>query len=187
MSTAVSPPAFDGGMGNPTIIVMGVTGCGKSSLGQSLAERLGRRFVEGDDLHPPANIRKMRMGAALDDTDRWPWLDAIGLEINRNAGAIVSCSALTQRYRDRLREPATRPLQFVFLDGDRAVLLERLMERKGHFMPLSLLDSQLQTLERPIGEADVMTISIDQPTEAIVEQVLGALAKPGGSHNPIFT
>src|SRR5690349_19934606 len=131
------------------LIVMGVSGCGKSTVGGLLAERLGWPFRDGDSFHPPENVEKMRSGVPLTDEDRWPWLDAIAAWIDerRRAGehGIVACSALRRAYRVRLRA-GHDDVRFVFLDGDRALIEARLKARKGHYMPPSLLDSQLATL-----------------------------------------
>ena len=165
--------------GPVAIIVMGVSGCGKSSVGAMLAERLGVAFVEGDVLHPKANVDKMAMGTPLTDDDRWPWLDIIGAEIGaslkRGEGIVVSCSALKRVYRDRLRLATDGRLRFVYLHGSRALLTERMGARTGHFMPLSLLDSQLATLEVPTGEPGVVTVDIDQSLEGIVADAMRGL------------
>lgn len=163
------------------IVVMGVSGSGKTSVGERLAERLGCAFVEGDQLHPPANIEKMGKGIPLTDDDRWPWLDLIGHELTeargRSESVVVSCSALKKTYRDRLRQASGGTLYFVFLTGDPKVLEERMGTRTGHFMPASLLQSQLATLESPEGEAGVVTVDIDTSLDDIVANALGGLAK----------
>lgn len=161
------------------IIVMGVSGCGKSSVGALLAERLGLAFIEGDALHPAANVEKMAKGTPLSDDDRWPWLDIIGAEmaasLNRGEGIVVSCSALKRIYRERLRAATGGSLAFVYLHGSRDLLTERMGARTGHFMPLSLLDSQLATLEVPTGEPGVVTVDIDQSVEGIVADAMRGL------------
>ncbi|MBY3298325.1 gluconokinase [Rhizobium laguerreae] len=162
------------------IIVMGVSGCGKSSVGEKLAEALHLAFVEGDALHPAANVEKMSKGIPLTDEDRMPWLDRIGEDIKasleKSEGIIVSCSALKRLYRDRLRAAAGGNLFFVYLEGSRALLMKRMAERKGHFMPVSLLDSQLATLEVPTGEQGVVTVDIDDTVEGIAATALKSLA-----------
>ena len=165
------------------IIVMGVSGSGKSSIGEKLAEALGLRFVEGDGLHPASNVEKMSKGIPLTDDDRMPWLDVIGETIKSalasGEGIVVSCSALKRIYRDRLRTAAGGSLFFVYLDGSRDLLTRRMGERKGHFMPASLLDSQLQTLEVPTGEPGVVTVDIDDTVEGIAEAARKKLAPLG--------
>ncbi|MBY2921217.1 gluconokinase [Rhizobium leguminosarum] len=165
------------------IIVMGVSGCGKSSVGEKLAEALHLAFVEGDALHPAANVEKMSKGVPLTDEDRMPWLDRIGEDIKasleKGKGIIVSCSALKRLYRDRLRAAAGANLFFVYLEGSRALLMKRMGERKGHFMPVSLLDSQLATLEVPTGEPGVVTVDIDDTVDGIAATALDDLATLG--------
>ncbi|MBY4610088.1 gluconokinase [Rhizobium sp. 9T] len=165
------------------IIVMGVSGCGKSSVGEKLAEALHLAFVEGDALHPTANVEKMSKGIPLTDEDRMPWLDRIGEDIKasleKGEGIIVSCSALKRIYRDRLRAAAGGNLFFVYLEGSKALLTKRMGERKGHFMPVSLLESQLATLEVPTAEAGVVTVDIDETVEGIAATALKALAALG--------
>lgn len=166
------------------VIVMGVSGCGKTSVGAALAELLGLPFIEGDKLHPAANIAKMSAGIALGDTDRWPWLDEIGREIvaNKN-GAIASCSALKCVYRDRLRAAAGRDIRFVFLDLSRGELERRMRLRQGHFMPAALLDSQLATLESPTGEAGVLTVDGAAALDHIVNSAARWLRPSGGDES----
>lgn len=161
------------------VIVMGVSGCGKSSVGEALAQRLGLAFIEGDVLHPESNVAKMAAGTPLTDEDRWPWLTVIGERIaealGRGEGIIVSCSALKKIYREHLRAATGGRLSFVYLHGSRELLGRRMGARTGHFMPLTLLDSQLATLEVPTGEQGVVTVSIDQPVEGIVTDALNGL------------
>jgi carbohydrate kinase (thermoresistant glucokinase family) len=137
----------------PPIVVMGVAGCGKSSLGQALADRLQVAFIEGDDLHPAANIRKMAAGIPLDDNDRAPFLDAVANALGAclPKGGVASCSALKRRYRNRIRDIIKEPVLFVMADLTRDELSRRIANRPGHFMPPSMLDSQLATLE-PLGD-----------------------------------
>jgi gluconokinase len=160
------------------LIVMGVSGCGKTTVGEGLAERLGWPFRDGDGFHPPENVEKMRSGTPLTDDDRWPWLDAIAawLDERRRGGGhgIVACSALRRVYRERLRA-GHDDVRFVFLDGDRAVIEARLKARKGHYMPPSLLDSQLATLERPGPDEPVVTVDVAPEPEAIVADALNRL------------
>lgn len=157
------------------IVVMGVSGSGKSTVAEALAEKLGIAFIEGDKLHPKSNVEKMSEGIPLTDEDRWPWLDLVGAELRtgrENNGVVVSCSALKKIYRDRLRKAAGGQLVFVYLDGSLELLSRRMGERKGHFMPLSLLQTQLATLEVPTGEPGVVTVSIDTTPEDIAKNAL---------------
>uniref|UniRef100_UPI003100B9FA gluconokinase n=1 Tax=Neorhizobium sp. EC2-8 TaxID=3129230 RepID=UPI003100B9FA len=155
---------------------MGVSGCGKTSVGKLIASSLGYRFIEGDSRHPEANVEKMRNGIPLEDTDRWPWLETLGAELAEGEGTVISCSALKCSYRDLLRQKAGRPVTFVFLQGDRALLAARMAGRRHAYMPLSLLDSQLATLELPHQERDVVTIEVDQPAARIASLAIARIA-----------
>ena len=156
---------------------MGVSGCGKSSVGMDLAARLGLEFVDGDDLHPPGNVRKMRLGEPLEDADRWPWLDRCGATlIQAEAGLVLACSALRRCYRDRLRLTSRRPnLRFVCLATDPATLRSRMVQREGHFMPPSLLNSQLAALEPPEHDENALTLNAARPLTDIVSEIVTAL------------
>lgn len=156
------------------VVIMGVSGCGKSSVGARLAARLGLNYRDGDDLHPPENVAKMRAGMPLTDADRWPWLDRVGQVLLADAPVIVGCSALKRVYRDRIRTAAGGPVTFVHLAGSQEVIAARMALRQGHYMPLSLLDSQFAALEPPAAE-EAITVSIDQPLEAIVADILRQL------------
>jgi gluconokinase len=159
------------------VLVIGVSGSGKSSVGRRLAQVLDVPFLEGDDFHPSANIQKMRQGVALDDEDRWPWLDALdaGVAVRRSSGGIVAtCSALKRRYRDRLRESIAAPLLFACLIADRAPLAARMKSRQSHFMPESLLDSQLATFEMPGPDEHARLLAADRPIEALVAGLISA-------------
>lgn len=151
------------------VIVMGVSGSGKTTVGHQLAAALGWRYIEGDDFHPPKNVAKMSRGEPLTDTDRAPWLAALVTEIEHlsasKTSAVVTCSALKQRYRDRLQESS--PLTFVYLKGSAATLKSRLVERTGHFMKVNLLENQLATLEEP-EEAIIINIDYYKTTKSIV-------------------
>jgi carbohydrate kinase (thermoresistant glucokinase family) len=140
------------------MVVMGVSGCGKTSVGEAIAEALAVQFVDGDDLHPEANKVKMGAGIPLDDEDRWPWLDKVGEVLAGADGAVVACSALKRVYRDRIRAAAPGTV-FVHLKGTRELLWERMSARQNHFMPVSLLDSQLAILE-PL-QADEAGVTLD--------------------------
>ena len=149
------------------IVVMGVSGCGKTSIGTLLASTLGLEFTDGDDLHTQANREKMAGGIPLDDENRWPWLDRVGQALNMPGGAVVACSALKRIYRKRILDAAPKAI-FVHLQGDRDLLLRRLNNRANHFMPPSLLDSQLETLE-PLasGEAGAVVEVAGSETEIL--------------------
>ena len=165
------------------IVVMGVSGCGKSTLGQALATRLGTPFIEGDALHPPANIAKMAAGVPLDDTDRQPFLEAVADSLRAaGPGAVAACSALKRQYRDLLRSHAGRVV-FVLPTTDRALLATRMTARQGHFMPTTLLDSQLATLEPPTPDEQAICIDGSLPTTAQVEAVLAALKDTQDGHD----
>lgn len=140
------------------IIVMGVSGCGKTTFGEALASRLATPFVEGDRLHPAENVAKMSAGVPLTDADRWPWLDLVGAALRAGPDIVGSCSALKQIYRDRLRSAVGPSLRFVCLKLARAELERRMSARQGHFMPTTLLDSQLATFELPMAESDVLIL-----------------------------
>ena len=176
VNTALSPAAFAHAW---RIIVMGVSGCGKSTLAHRLAVDLGLLMVDGDDLHLPQSVEKMSAGIALEDADRWPWLDRIGKFLEQaepSMGRIVACSALKRSYRDRIRAQAG-PVRFVFLDGAPALIRQRMQMRVGHYMQAGLLDSQLQTLEKPSAdEPDVITLNSAQPIDTLVTQAVSALA-----------
>ncbi|MDO9563033.1 MAG: gluconokinase, partial [Bradyrhizobium sp.] len=160
---------------------MGVSGSGKSSVGERLAERLGWRFEDGDRFHPAGNVAKMSAGQPLTDQDRWPWLQAIADEIDRvcRAGerAVIACSALRRAYREVLVH-GRDDVRIVYLDGTQDLIAGRLAARKGHFMPPGLLDSQFGTLEPPAENEHPVTVSIDAPVETIVDDIIRRLG-PG--------
>ena len=154
------------------VVIMGVSGSGKTTLGTALAERLYMDFIEGDALHPPANIAKMSAGIALTDEDRWPWLANISRVLSATPGSVGSCSALKRIYRDRLRGGIGPALRFVCLMVPRPELERRMAQRRGHFMPPGLLDSQLAALEPPIEETDALLIDGTALPESNVENVV---------------
>jgi gluconokinase len=158
------------------VVVMGVSGAGKSTIGAALADRVGAVFRDADDLHPAANIAKMTAGIPLADEDRGPWLDAVGVALAGHARAVVACSALRRIYRDRLRSTVPGAV-FVHLDGDLDDLTARMGSREGHFMPVTLLASQLALLE-PL-EADELggTVSIRPPLSEVVDAAAGVVAR----------
>lgn len=160
------------------VVVMGVAGTGKTTIGPLLAAALGVPYAEGDDFHPPANIAKMSAGIPLDDADRWPWLDAIGqwAHARTGLGGVVSSSALKRSYRDRLRAAAPEAV-FLHLTGDRALIEQRMSERKGHFMPAALLDSQFATLQ-PLGSDEAgVAVDVSGTPEEITERAAAALRR----------
>jgi carbohydrate kinase (thermoresistant glucokinase family) len=169
------------------IIVMGVSGSGKSTIGALLAERLGWPFADADGFHPAANIAKMAAGQPLTDADRWPWLDAIAAHIEAARAAaqpvVVACSALRRTYRDRLRA-GHKDLIFLHLAGEAGLIGERQAARQGHFMPPSLMASQFATLEDPAGEADAVTVSVVASPQQVVKAALGELAAAGAITTP---
>lgn len=146
---------------------MGVSGSGKTTVGEALAARLGVRFADADALHPRANVDKMAAGIPLTDDDRWPWLDLVGAEL-AGGDVVVACSALRRAYRDRLRRAAPG-LRLVFLHGSPALLAERMGHRPGHFMPTSLLDSQLATLEPPAPDENALHFDVAESVDAIAD------------------
>ena len=159
------------------IIVMGVSGAGKSTVGARLAKALHSIYLEGDSFHPPQNVTKMHAGTPLTDDDRWPWLDAIAAAIRDagDGGIVVACSALRRVYRQRIAKGAGRPVTFVFLDGSLATLRSRIGHRRGHFMPASLLDSQLATLEPPSPDEDAIRVAIEPPLDDVAAAAIAAL------------
>ena len=173
----------DPGGAPPPIVVMGVSGSGKSAVGSALAQRLRVPFVDADTLHPPANIDKMTAGEALDDDDRYPWLEKVGEWLaDHHGGGVASCSALKRKYRDQLRAHCPR-VEFLHLSGSPALIGSRLARRSGHFMPAALLRSQLDALE-PLGTDEAgVTVDVGQDVNAIVDAFLAASAArwhPGG-------
>ena len=161
------------------VVVMGVSGCGKSSVGARLAERLGATFLDADDFHPPANVERMRAGIALTDADRVGWLAALASRLADAAAAnesvVLACSALKRSYRDALRRGAPA-LRLVHLTGSPALLAERIAARTGHYMPPSLLPSQLALLEVPGADEHALTHDVAPPTDQIVATLVEQLA-----------
>lgn len=161
------------------LIVMGVSGSGKSTIGEALGRRLGWRFEDGDSFHPPSNVAKMKAGHPLNDDDRKPWLEAIAVEITRVGAAqghvIIACSALKRAYRDILIH-GRRDTRIVFLDGSEELIAERLQKRKGHFMPPGLLASQFEALEMPAADEHVINVSIDADVGTIVDDITRKLS-----------
>ena len=162
------------GTGTRRLVLMGVSGSGKSRIGAMLAARLGLSFRDGDDLHPAANVAKMAAGQPLDDADRAPWLDAVGQTLRR-PGTLVACSALKRVYRARIAAGAGAAVTFIHLDGSRALLAARLAARQGHFMPPALLDSQLATLEPLSPDEPGISVPIDAAPGDIVAAICARL------------
>jgi gluconokinase len=166
----------DRGLDARVLVVMGVSGSGKSTVAAMVAERLGWDFAEGDAMHPPANVDKMHAGIPLDDEDRWPWLDVVADWIRGHLAAgtngVVTCSALKRSYRDVLRAPG---VVFVHVAGDGALIEDRMSARSGHFMPTSLLASQLATLEPPQPDEAHITVAADRTPEEESDEVIARL------------
>ena len=162
--------------GSPRIVVMGVSGCGKSTVGRQLAAALDVPYVEGDELHPPHNVALMAAGTPLTDADRQGWLQAVAAQLAGAAGrgVVVTCSALKRSYRDLLRSAAP-DLRFIHLQGSRELLEQRMAARLGHYMPPSLLQSQLDSLQPPADDEAPITLDIGPPAEQLVAAALQAL------------
>ncbi|MEM7269287.1 MAG: gluconokinase [Pseudomonadota bacterium] len=157
--------------GRRLIVVMGVAGCGKSTIAEALAGHLSVRWFDGDDLHPAANVEKMKSGVPLTDEDRWPWLAKIGAALAEGEGdAVGACSALKRVYRRKIAEAATEPVRFLHLSGDKALISSRMNARKGHFMPPALLDSQFATLEPLSEEEPHLILDIRKSVDEIVAE-----------------
>ena len=157
-------------------VIMGVAGSGKTTIGAQLARALGNPFVEGDDLHPRANVERMAHGIPLTDEDRRPWLLAIARRLHEaersGSGIVVTCSALKRSYRDLLRSQGSADTRFVYLRGSRPTIAERLADRRGHFMPASLLDSQFAALEEPGPDENASVCDISESPDAIVANLV---------------
>ncbi len=170
------PPSDDTGSATPgpVLVVMGVSGSGKSTVAAELAHRLSWEWEEGDELHPPANVAKMHAGHPLTDADRWPWLDLVAAWIHQRGGrpGIITCSALKRSYRDVLRGPA---VTFVYLQGSPELLTARIDARQGHFMPSSLLQSQLDALQPPGPDEQAITIDVGGSPADIATTVIDRL------------
>jgi len=165
--------------GAPIVLVMGVSGSGKTTIGALLAGRLGWPYAEADDFHPPENVAKMAAGHPLTDADRWPWLGAIAAWIaeHRAAGTtcVVTCSALKRAYRDVVTDAQRADVRLVYLKGDFGLIAARLAARKGHFMPPALLQSQFDALQEPAPDEHAITVSIDATPEQIAARVVDQL------------
>jgi carbohydrate kinase (thermoresistant glucokinase family) len=165
------------------LIILGVSGTGKTTVGELLARELGWHFYEADDFHSPTNIEKMRRGVPLTDDDRWPWLENLRELIKRcvaaNENAVLACSALKRVYRKHLRVSAE--VKLVFLRGDYALVAEQLRHRRGHFMNTGLLRNQFADLEEPQLDEEVLTIELGRPSHALVEEIKTKLRLPSES------
>ncbi|EKN3361500.1 gluconokinase [Yersinia ruckeri] len=168
-------------MAGQSIIVMGVSGSGKTTVGEAVAREIHSKFIDGDDLHPRANIQKMASGHPLNDEDRMPWLERlndVAFSLNhKNETGIIVCSALKRRYRDRLRA-GNEEMVFLYLKGSFDVIMQRLKARAGHFMPTELLKSQFEALEEPpVDEKGVIFVDIDADIDEVVRRCVAALDK----------
>jgi gluconokinase len=161
------------------VVVMGVAGCGKTSVAEAMVARLGWPYQEGDALHPPANVEKMHGGTPLTDDDRWPWLDRVAAWIDaRLAGGengVITCSALKRAYRERIIG-ARAGVRLIYLHGSRELLASRIGARQHHFMPAGLLDSQLATLEAPGADENPIALDVTPTPDVLAEQAIAALA-----------
>jgi gluconokinase len=164
---------------NSVYILMGVSGCGKTTIGESLAALTGGSFIDADHLHSPGNVAKMRAGIPLTDQDRAAWLDTVGQAITTARSAdtptFIACSALKKSYRNVLRQAPGFP-RFIYLYGPQSLLQQRLKERQGHYMPASLLQSQLDALEPPTDDESFLTIDVSPPPQAIAQDILSKLS-----------
>lgn len=158
------------------ICVMGVAGCGKSTIGAALAAALNAPFVEADAYHPAVNIAKMTAGTPLTDEDRLPWLDALGAAAPREGPAVIACSALRRLYRERLTKAAGAPVFFIHLAGQKSEIAGRMATRGGHFMPTTLLDSQFATLEPPGPDEPHLALDVSNPPDTLIAIVLKELS-----------
>jgi carbohydrate kinase (thermoresistant glucokinase family) len=160
------------------IVVMGVSGVGKTTVAEVLARRLGWGFIDGDAFHPPSNVAKMRSGTPLTDEDRWPWFERLGAEIDRRRSAaervVLACSALKRAYRKALIG-GHRDVCLVYLQGSRDLIMSRLSERKGHYFPPHLLDSQLATLEEPDASERALIVGVENGIDDVVTEIIGKL------------
>ena len=150
---------------SPHYIVMGVAGCGKTTIGSKLARSLGVLFLDADDFHPEANLKKMSSGTPLDDSDRIPWLEILREELRSNRGCVLACSALKQNYRSMLQD-AGRDTVFIMLDISKETARRRLLSRANHFMPETLIDSQFDSLERP---TDALVVDAEAPVNSVLD------------------
>ena len=177
--------------GNPApavVLIMGVSGAGKTTIGKQLAERLHWSFIEGDALHPPENVAKMKRGQPLSDADRAPWLATVAAAIDgwrgRGERGVITCSALKRRYRQQIIGDR-HDVRLVYLKGSRELIAQRLAARRGHFMPVSLLDSQFATLEPPGPDERPITAAVDWPVDEIIQRIAGVLLSSAEAPNRV--
>ncbi|MDO1585240.1 gluconokinase [Rhizobium oryzicola] len=158
------------------MVLMGVAGSGKSTVGEALAQAITAVYLDGDDLHPAENIAKMSRGEPLTDEDRWPWLAKVGQKLHDSTTVtIIGCSALKRIYRDKIREETGGPVTFIHLSGSRELIASRMGARTGHFMPTTLLDSQFAALEPPGADEDAVTVDIDQTLPSLTSDIIRRL------------
>ena len=163
------------------IVVMGVSGCGKTTLGEALAARIGATFIDGDSLHSRENVAKMTRGEPLTDKDRWPWLETIGQRLGASVGPmVIASSALRRRYRERITAAAGEPVLFIHLAGDIDLIGSRMRAREDHYMPPSLLRSQFDALEPPDPDEDAFSVSIDGSPDDVLADTLRMLEARDG-------
>ena len=156
------------------VLLMGVSGAGKTTLGEKLAQELGWRFIDADDYHPPENVAKMAAGTPLQDADRWPWLDRLNAELRASDNAVIACSALKESYRRRLAQGA-KDLRIVYLKGDERLIGERMKTRPHRYMPASLLKSQFETLEPP---RSALVVEVSGSVEQTLSKIRALLELP---------
>ena len=164
------------------LVLMGVAGCGKSTVGAGLSARLGIPYIDGDDLHPAENVARMSRGEPLGDADRWPWLDRVAAALAERQEVIIGCSALRRRYRDRIRAGAGAggPVTFISLEGSRAEIEARMAARRGHFMPASMVESQFATLEPPGPDEAPVVVDIAQAPDDVIAAIEAGLKGRAG-------
>lgn len=159
------------------LILMGVSGCGKTTIGEMIAAHYQSHFYDGDNLHPRENVEKMSKGQPLTDKERWPWLETVGRKLEEESNVVIACSALKRSYRDYIRS-ISPTAEFIFLSGSKEVLQSRLEARKGHFFPASLLDTQLALLEPLAKDEAGYEVDIDQTEEKILKEVINWIDTP---------
>lgn len=158
-------------------VIMGVAGCGKSTVGNAIVDRLGGVYLEGDELHPMSNIKKMSNGEPLTDEDRWPWLKIIAQKMAKTEGLVFTgCSALKRSYRDFIRQEAGEDVTFIHLSGSKELIAERMKKRAGHFMPTSLLDSQFAALEPLSKQESSIVVDISVSEQEILDQIVNSIS-----------